>query len=628
MNPKIPIATFSFSADWRPLEDALNAKDPYEAEVFLTSPELVHHLSTLSGCLVICSLRNKDDLLQIATFMKTYKRMVKGVIKVVVVNFSGNKQFEAAIGKLGILDIVDFNINTKALRFKIDFWMKSLKAQVKNLPGDTVQKVEKKAEADVVLDKKITDQIAWLPPLDCEDDIWLIRKEGDCKKVLSRWLVKFLGPSPYVAQWVEVKPKLWKFEFKSESRAEFIDGEGTWFYTGDQKPEFIWKEDVWLVTGDFFELYYESSDGTFLRAKLKEKHLSLSKNSEFARFKEKLLLQSCDKELTVRKQADKASAKTLESDEGRGQRNLEGKGKTDHLSGGPLSGESSTDDLSSDPFSMDLDPSARKDDGPLMGPGSGPVRQGQLLDMENSALEESPELSYESDEQASSPELSYDNKNHEHQTKYKNHNTPEIFEKGQLGGSSKTEKLDGFYKNGLETSQEDDAEFAENRRRRSEGKSEKGAQSSAPKLIPDDRPAREDNVVSLDKVRREREAAEKSIEALTEDMEIKLHVSQSGSSIDCAINDFFDKTLIISTTSLNVKFNEPIVIDFLCSYQKKSKSANFSGTITNVEDDGEGEYYISIEVSGEQLAEFENVLKVYQERQNSINDFMSLVRGI
>src|SRR5690606_32740128 len=134
------------------------------------------------------------------------KKVAKQTVsKLVVVNFSGDRNFEKAMAKLGVMDVLDPNLNYRALKFKLDFWMKSLTAQLKkleSLPGASATK--NSADKSKGLDKKLPElQINWTPALECEDDIWLTKSDADCKKVLSKFLVKFMAPSPYTGQWIE-----------------------------------------------------------------------------------------------------------------------------------------------------------------------------------------------------------------------------------------------------------------------------------------------------------------------------------------------------------------------------------------------------------------------------------------
>ena len=449
----IPVIKFLFTGEFRVLNETLTAQPSYQVEEFTAVNDLATYLSSEVAGLVIASLQDKNDLVQIATLMKIVKKVAKDTtLKIVVINFSGDKQFEKAIAKLGIQDIMEPAINAKALKFKLDFWMKSLQGQIKNNPNAHAQKNAKPADTSKNNDKKVeANTPLWLEPLELEDDIWILKNENDCKKILSKWLIRLLGPSPYVGQWNDVQPNLWRFEIKASEKDLYVPGGGHWYYHGEIKPDFVWKENVWLITGDSFDLFYKDGPQVYSRLKCKDKNLTVAKNSLFAKTKEQIIAESFDKELVFKKEAQ-----TLDD--------LEGKGKTDSINGGPLSGKNKTSHLNNGPLSGEINPedqllssdalsqkasndkqssfwqgknSYEKDGGDGKGPASEGVRQGSSLEQ--------------------------DLKNSDHQKYYKNHNEAEKYEaekkeherthkpeapqSGNMSGKSSTDEIDGFYDN-------------------------------------------------------------------------------------------------------------------------------------------------------------------------------------
>src|SRR5690606_14555704 len=124
MDSNLTIIKFLFQNEWDLLANALKVSPIYETESFLTANDLASFLSSLDAGLIICAVQNKEDLLQIATLIKLQRKLAKdALVKMVVINFSGQRQFETALVKLGIQEIIDPSINVKGLRFKIDFWM-------------------------------------------------------------------------------------------------------------------------------------------------------------------------------------------------------------------------------------------------------------------------------------------------------------------------------------------------------------------------------------------------------------------------------------------------------------------------------------------------------------------------
>lgn len=328
----IPVLKFMFRTDLKALNEALTISPSFEVQEINAANDLATFLSTVPAGLVIASLKDKNDLIQLASFVKLHKKVAKDTaVKIVIVNFSNDHAFDKAIAKLGIQDQLEPAINTKALKFKLDFWMKSLNAQIRNHPS-AAQKAVKTAETNKQAENKKledTQTPVWLEPLDLEDDVWILKNPNDCKKVLNRWLVRMMGPSPYVGQWVDVKPNIWRFDIKESEKELYTPNPGAWFFVGDQKPDFIWKENLWLMTGDSFELLYKSGDQTSSRLKCKDKLISICKNSLFAKTKEHVIIESFDKELVFKKEAQ-----NLED--------MEGKNKTDQINNANLQGKNKT----------------------------------------------------------------------------------------------------------------------------------------------------------------------------------------------------------------------------------------------------------------------------------------------
>ncbi len=458
----VPVIKFLFRTEWKVLSDALQLRQPYESESFDSANDLTTYLSGSHPCLIIASLRDKNDLIQIATFMKQVKKVApNSYFKVIVINYSADKQFEKAIANLGILDMVDQKIQPKALRFKIDFLMKSINAHLKNQPSsqagsNNVKTLEANASAN---EKKSIENVpSWLEGLDCDDDVWLLRNDSDCKKVLTRWMVKFMGPSPYVASWVDSGTSgIWKFEFRS-GQQDFIFGKGTWFYRGDQKPDFIWSDNSWLFTGRSFDLFYKDGDSIKSRLKLNEKVLFIAKNSEYAKTKESKIIESFDKELVFKKdQASKLDMETIDKEqekyknlEGKGKTDqvdvdpLSGKGKTDNIIQDPLSGKGKTSQLSSDPLSMDLKPGENSLSSDHLEQTSQSTKEKIHWNGRNAyGKEGEADDGLKADQKINEGSLLSKDGKSNHEKFYRNYNEAEKFDAKELGGKSSTDQIEG-----------------------------------------------------------------------------------------------------------------------------------------------------------------------------------------
>ncbi len=452
----VPILKFMFRSEWKTLNDALSFNPAYAAKDFSSADELTSFLNKSPVGMVIFSLRDKSDLLQLAILMKLVKKIPsEAFVKIIVINFSANKQLENAIERLGILDLFDEKIQTKALKFKIDFMMKSMLVQLKNnanaLPGSAKKLDEPKGQEN----KTIVTTPTWSGPIECRDDVWFMRNETDCKKIITRWLVKVVGPSPYVASWVDSGTSgVWKFEFKSNPNI-YMTGEGSWYYRGSQKPDFNWAENIWIFTGESFDLFYKQENEITSRLNLKDKQISIAKNSKYARIKEKIILESFDKDLVLKRELQAAAGEDAFDAENEKLRNLEGKGKTeaidqDHLSGktkaeaarsGRMTGKSKTDSLNQGPLSGQVEYSDESDpsDMSMEGEKNAPSPKGLSHKTDGSSISsfwdgkdnfkegEKEDFDAPSDQDIRSGEaLSLDARN-KHEKFYKNHNEAEKY---------------------------------------------------------------------------------------------------------------------------------------------------------------------------------------------------------
>lgn len=335
------VGQYLFLEDWAPLVEALRSAPELRVEDMEGSPQdIVTFLSGEKSALLFVSLGSKDDLVALANLVKMSKSVLKDTPhKIIVVNFTGNKNVEKAIMKMGILDILEEGIKPRALRFKIDFWVKSIAHTLKNKPLTDNRKEVKSVEVAQV--EKRNDSPQWIKPLDQESDIWLVKNELEIKKILGRWLVKIMGPSPHVASWSEIEGQrgIWRFQVKDSHKNLFLLGEGVWIFRGDNKPEYNWKEHLWTMAGDRIELFYQNEKAVFPRFFIKEKVLQIAKNSDFAKTKQAIIEETFNQEHIFKKEVDgPVEIQGIEND-GVSFADLKGKSSTDNLGSGPLSGK-------------------------------------------------------------------------------------------------------------------------------------------------------------------------------------------------------------------------------------------------------------------------------------------------
>lgn len=341
---------FLFREDWAPLKEVLTAYSGEYSQVHeLTDEKMLARLMLESQpTLVLASVKSKEDITKIMAFLKSHKRLIKeNSIKFSAVNFTYNRQVETALMKIGCQEVLDPGIKGKALKYKLDFWKKALSGGQTKATADSKVSVKEKGADAAAADAK-ADAVKWEEGLKCVDDMWLLRSTDHAKKILGKWLVKFMGPSPFVGQWTEAVPGkkgIWKYTFKEGIRDSFHKTAGHWFFLGDQKPEFIWKENLWMVTGSQFQLVFQNGEEKMARFTGQPGQLSVCKNSSFAKGREAAIVETFDQEVMVKKGIITDTATAVDTDNevaGHYKGKTEGDEAIDHS---PMEGKSSTDDL-------------------------------------------------------------------------------------------------------------------------------------------------------------------------------------------------------------------------------------------------------------------------------------------
>lgn len=781
MSNSIPVLRFLFRQDFKVLKEALNLAPRYEVIEFPQAHDLSTYLMGVPAALIMISLRDKEDMLQVANLIKLNKKLPKEIsIKYVVINFSGDRNFEKAIAKMGIQEILDPNLNTKALKFKLDFWMKALTGQMKKNEtafNNAVKAPEINKTSD---DKKPIDGAPIMSaPLELEDDIWLLKSENECRKVLGKWLVRIVGPGPYIGQWTELKSGLWRYDLKEDEKELYTPGSGAWFFSGDQKPDFIWKENNWLMTGESFELYYKVGEKKFSRLSSQNKVLTVCKNSLYAKTKEAFIIESFEKDIAFKKESDKLD-------------NLSGDNSTDHLNGGPLSGKntspadkmggnlsgnvSKTDSINTGPLSQNTSTSKEGSHwGGSVDPTQGKGVSGGL----KGPASENPKAG---------SDLTLDEKNAKVQKHYKNHNTPEEFEAGKLldmqaerakqkdplkgpageavkegslldldikdnhhqshyknatgaghvGSSEKEKKASNYKEEGISTKQSSPAsegvkegseldldqnsaaidKFLKNKtgsqndnfkkENKESGSENYGSEKVSKELSREEASAKSESQAEKNKsygsnpnesergsstkggteswkqknhsvnyesadsedksnsdlfddssatakkpdllemaaeAQRKKKGndsqeessgnilpfnatEEKKMEDLAQDAQIKSVLIQKNKRINCRFDDFFDDTIIFSSTVQGMEESGSVTLDLVFKYKKEDNKLMIEGEVVSVDDDGEGNNYITIRVSAQNVLAFDDYLKLFQERQKNISEFLKTVKGL
>ena len=326
------------------------SKGGFDVRYMSSVTSLSTMLETSVNGIFIFKVENKKDLTDAVTILKTHRKLVKkGLLKPACVSKVKNKKVDKILSKYGCLDILEPNITPKTLSFKIDFWSRSIgtilkKAQLNN------ENLQVKSSATEVKEQELKVDIVLVDPLDLQSDIWLLKAKTDYKKILRRWLVRLLGPSPHAGSWVELEPQpgdqepSWKYVLKNDD-GQFVLEDGAWFFYGS-KPDFDWKIQRWIFSSSTPHLYFYSRSGqVYSRIKYEKGQLLIAKNSEYAQMKENLILATCESKFEFLNEDQQSSPENREFDEDSEDLggSLSGAAATEKLDNGPMAGSIRSD---------------------------------------------------------------------------------------------------------------------------------------------------------------------------------------------------------------------------------------------------------------------------------------------
>jgi hypothetical protein len=346
MKNNITLATFFKLSEYPAISNALQIEPALEAVELSTIDDGINFINTTARSVLVINLKTKDDLVYIIKLFKESNK-TSNQVKFIVVDYARNLRFYEILSKLGLPHFIDLRVNFKAIRFKLDYVIKTFKeSDQKNLnPKNGIKFVASSAEVDSNQNLKVPE---WLPALDIMDDIWILKNEIDCKTLMNKWVVKMMGPSPHAGNFHSTQVMgTWEFRFKN-GKEYFSRGNGKWLFKGEKKPDFLWDENRWNFRSDYYELYYQTNNSIHLRFQVKENVLKIAANSSHALQKEDLIIKSFDENFLYQiKSASFGNEKYDDDYTPRKLEDLKGKGNTEHLASKPLSGEIDTDKLSS-----------------------------------------------------------------------------------------------------------------------------------------------------------------------------------------------------------------------------------------------------------------------------------------
>lgn len=330
------------------------------------------------------------------------------------------------------------------------------------------------------------------------------------------------------------------------------------------------------MTGHTFELFYKEGSSVYSRLKSKNKAFEITENSFFAKTKEAMIIESFNKEMVFRKEAQ-----TLED--------LEGKDKTDHLSHGPLSGETALLN------ELDGNLSGKtKGDNELSSFWSGKLSQ--------TSAKKQGDLKLKTGLDVLSDDLERERKDQTQKKFYKNQNEFQEPEAGPLEGSIRESDPQSKYYHGSVThlDEEQDSLY---------GKI-KNLASANEAVAP---------FLTL--------AEEKELAEITADAKVTSFIVMDDRKVECKLDDYFDDKVIFHTDDPTFKVPVGVKLDLLYEALANDSELKINGNVVTIDSDGEGDHYITIEVSEKHVEELQKFMSNFEIRQQNINQFMKKVKG-
>lgn len=325
-------------------------KEDFDAKIVADQSIVSGELTQAKNGIVIFKVENKPDLQAAVALLKTHKKLIKkGVVKFACFSMVKSKKVDSILQKYGCKDILNpQTLKSKTFGFKIDFWSKNIRAQMRKQEQDLSFKPTNDGPTPEEGAKKEREDFVFSAGLELESDIWISKHRNDHKKILRRFLIRFLGPSPHIAQWTEMENRdnsgqtVYRFDLEDEDGL-FVAEEGAWFFAGS-RPEFDWKSRKWSFSSDRPHLYfYRKSDGkTFSRVKPANGSVEIADNSTYGLMKEEAIDETCNSEFSFGK--DKESEDSGSGVKGGNEQapsHWDGESNTDNLGPSHLKGKNS-----------------------------------------------------------------------------------------------------------------------------------------------------------------------------------------------------------------------------------------------------------------------------------------------
>lgn len=219
--------------------------------------------------LVVLVVNDKDDLLKTVAFLNAHQTRIRArkLMRVAVFNrIDQAKVVDILMGK-GCSDIVeDFSLSSRAFLHKIDRHLKVIE-QLGAREGVDAELRSARIPTPETVPTNSEPQVKVVDALQLPEDLWLVQKKSDAKKVMGKWILEIMGPGPAAGTWESVPMKggegqAWAWTSRV-SIGPFATPKGRWIFFGHQ-PEFEWSKNRWRFVSERPKLCF--FEGSVLKA--------------------------------------------------------------------------------------------------------------------------------------------------------------------------------------------------------------------------------------------------------------------------------------------------------------------------------------------------------------------------
>lgn len=423
-----------------------------------TSIEAEQIIASEGNGILIFKVASKEHLTSSIETLKKNKVLNKrGLFRCACLMDNDNPKIRKILGKYGCSDVLETNVKLKTVTFKTYFWTRGIKSAITRFQKSEPDKKSISSKEEEAKNIELKGDFQFIDPLVLHSDMWILKSQQDCKRIIKRYLIKLMGPSSHVGSWHELesqpgdKCSSWRWEFHNEMGDQFLMDDGAWVFYGS-KPEFDWKTHLWNFSGETPHLYFYREDKqVFSKLKFSNRQVVVAGNSQYALAKKELIIETADPkfQFSAEKQADEEKKNFEDKDSDVLNPNLKGKGKTDVIDDENLEGQFEADDINLDPLRGKISDSENGNTGPLEGKNqTDHLDYGPMSSKKNKNLEERDPFEKDMLREANSNERSPDHYGGKSETDYINCDPLEgkskseyEHEGGHYGGKSNTDYI-------------------------------------------------------------------------------------------------------------------------------------------------------------------------------------------